>query len=128
MIVFTRHGARSPANEDYYKEEWNGLNRGDLTERGIKQLQDLGKFLRKVYPNFFKSEWDPSFQRVRYALFLQRTLLSMLSFFHGLFPDLYNNKPSLTHEELYKPLKELGDINIGNPEDPRDLIFRAISR
>ncbi|KAL4462685.1 hypothetical protein ABPG74_000515 [Tetrahymena malaccensis] len=127
LIVFTRHGARTPANEDYYKEEWDGLKKGDLTERGIRQLQNLGQSFRKLYPNFFKNEWDSQFQRVKYALFLQRTMLSMLSFFHGLFPDLYNNKSLLTHKELYEPIKELG-IDIGYPSNPRDLIFRAISR
>lgn len=36
LVVFHRHGARLPAVEDYYKEDWpSHLEKGDLTDKGI---------------------------------------------------------------------------------------------
>ena len=32
MLIYVRHGARAPAVEDFYKENWEGLKKGELTK------------------------------------------------------------------------------------------------
>jgi len=37
LVIFHRHGARLPAVEDYYAEDWpKDLKRGDLSDKGIR--------------------------------------------------------------------------------------------
>lgn len=95
LVIFHRHGARLPAVEDYYEEDWpSNLTRGDLTEKGITQLYKLGKSIRKKYieeTQFLPPDFDGSVFKVRVAQ-LPRCMLSLLSMLNGIFPDIYEKE------------------------------------
>ena len=71
LVIFHRHGARLPAVEDYYAEDWpSDLKRGDLTDKGIQQLHKVGKSIRKKYVDemkFLPKVYDGSIFKVRVA-------------------------------------------------------------
>lgn len=49
ILIYVRHGARAPAIEDFKPENWEGHKKGDLTKKGIKQLEMSGKLIRDHY-------------------------------------------------------------------------------
>jgi hypothetical protein len=49
ILIYVRHGARAPAIEDFKSHDWAGHKKGDLTKKGIKQLEMSGKHIRKQY-------------------------------------------------------------------------------
>lgn len=71
LVIFHRHGARLPAVEDYYAEDWPTYRiKGDLTDKGINQLLKVGKSIRKKYVDemkFLPKAYDGTIFKVRVA-------------------------------------------------------------
>ncbi|EGR28634.1 hypothetical protein IMG5_171450 [Ichthyophthirius multifiliis] len=129
IILFHRHGARLPAVEDYYPEDWTSDRvRGDLTNKGIQQLLKVGKTIRRKYVDemkFLPKVYDPLIYKVKIAQ-LSRCMLSLLSMLNGLYPDIYQREHQ-THQTLLNPKKKLNFSTNLKDHEERDLIFRAQS-
>ncbi|EAR82109.1 histidine phosphatase family (branch 2) protein (macronuclear) [Tetrahymena thermophila SB210] len=129
LVIFHRHGARLPAVEDYYAQDWPADRiKGDLTDKGIAQLLKVGKSIRKKYVDemkFLPRAYDPTIFKVRIAQ-LSRCMLSLLSLLNGLYPDIYQRELQ-NHTSLLNPIKQFRFSTNLADHRARDLIFRAQS-
>ena len=93
LMTHIRHGARAPQNYynlsehlDYVLESWN--NPGELTPIGQRMHYALGLHNREKYitqKKFLSEKFDPH-EILIYSTKFNRTLLSVSSFFQGLYP------------------------------------------
>ena len=93
LMTHIRHGARAPQNYynlsehlDYVLESWN--NPGELTPIGQRMHYALGLQNREEYitkKKFLSENFDPH-EILIYSTKFNRTLLSVSSFFQGLYP------------------------------------------
>ncbi|KAM9307681.1 prostatic acid phosphatase-like [Gastrophryne carolinensis] len=89
-IVLFRHGDRSPfatyPNDKYKEESWpDGF--GQLTQLGMEQQYELGKYLRKRYYGFINETYSRQEVFVR-STDMDRTIMSVLVNLAGLFPPV----------------------------------------
>ncbi len=89
LQILFRHGDRSPISPypgDPYNEttwaKYGGF--GQLTQLGINQTHQYGRFLRKTYSKFLTERYDPKKVFVRSSDF-DRTIMSAQSVLSGLF-------------------------------------------
>ena len=125
VIIFCRHGARSPLEsiEAFDKKtNWN-YGYGELTPSGQRQLYLLGRVLRKHYVEdirYLPKAYDETTLFVRSTSF-HRTVMSVNALLNGLYPSnapkldkgqLDNNKtwlPPIELDSSEKILENLGD-------------------
>ena len=125
LMTHIRHGARAPQKYydqskylDYVLESWN--NPGELTPIGQRMHYALGLQNREDYitkKNFLSKNFDPH-EILIYSTKFNRTLLSVSSFFQGLYPpgtggeiteeQKNNSKPQVNlSPEVEKELEKL---------------------
>ena len=104
-----RHGARSPTklnnNKDLLDFEWD-INAGELTNLGLRQLFILGLQQNERYSKLLESN-----QLYMISTNFNRTIMSLLSYYHGLVRD-GDELSDIQKERAFPPGVTLND-NIG---------------
>ena len=105
-----RHGARSPTklnnNKDLLDFEWD-INAGELTNLGLRQLFILGLQQNERYSKLLESN-----QLYMISTNFNRTIMSLLSYYHGLVRD-GDELSDIQKERAFPPGVTLND-NIGS--------------
>jgi hypothetical protein len=122
VIIISRHGARAPVRiipNDYYNESfWIQNHRGlsSLTQTGMEQQFQFGKFIKNYYDDFFSSINDTKSVFIRCTDY-DRSYYSAQKFLYGFFnknsnSHFYNSDGFFTLLEKVHPYNDTVYLNI----------------
>ncbi|XP_044761077.1 lysosomal acid phosphatase-like [Coccinella septempunctata] len=118
VVVIARHGDRTPTKfaplDPYSDHKYWPAGRGELTNVGIQQHYNLGRWLRERYADFIPSKYNKKDIYVRSAS-ADRCLMSAASNLAGLYPP--------TEDQIWNPNLPWRPIPIHSKPKSEDYIF-----
>ncbi|XP_050538679.1 prostatic acid phosphatase-like isoform X2 [Daktulosphaira vitifoliae] len=107
-VMIYRHGDRSIVNESYYQDKWSNssfwpMGYGQLTDNGVDQQYELGKWLRTRYCDFLPVKYSPNDIYVR-STDVDRTIVSALSNLSGMYPPVQRSDNQTDYHSQIVPV------------------------
>ena len=131
VIVYNRHGARSPIK--LYKKGYFSVGKGELTLTGQEMMYELGKKLKRDYIK--KESYLPKVmnEKETESIYLissekSRTWRSLLYLMDGLYPSIgqfYLSQKIILNNEILKIYNNSNEIYVVTPNIKNDLIFHS---